>query len=93
LEARLPLAEGGPPTPPGAWVTGPGLRAVAGRLPPDFRVVAAEHWDPQPENLLRLGLSRWERGESDNVWALEPVYLRPSSAEEQWRAAGANLRG
>jgi len=50
--------------------------------------VADGLWDPQPESLLRLGLARHQKGERDNVWALEPLYLRASSAEEKWSQLG-----
>ena len=33
----------------------------------------------------RLGLERLSRGERDDPFAFEPLYLRPSSAEEKWR--------
>jgi len=40
-------------------------------------------WDPRVESLLDLGLARFENGQHDVVWNLEPIYLRPSSAEEK----------
>jgi tRNA threonylcarbamoyladenosine biosynthesis protein TsaB len=67
------------------WVSGPGLRGREGRLPEGTRPVEAGLWDPRPESLLRIGLARYRRGERDDVWALEPLYLRPSSAEERWK--------
>lgn len=67
------------------WVTGPGLRQMRARLPEGSLIVAAERWDPEPEILLRLGLERFRAGERDDLWTLEPLYLRPSSAEEKWR--------
>lgn len=70
---------------PGAWVTGPGLRVQRQRLPAEARVVDEGLWDPQAESLLRLGLAAYRAGARDDVWTLEPLYLRPSSAEEQWR--------
>jgi tRNA threonylcarbamoyladenosine biosynthesis protein TsaB len=70
---------------PAAWVTGPGLRVLHARLPPDVPVVAAELWDPGAESLVSLGLARYRDGTRDDLWTLEPLYLRPSSAEEQWR--------
>jgi tRNA threonylcarbamoyladenosine biosynthesis protein TsaB len=70
---------------PSAWVTGPGLRVAGRRLPDGVPVVGAEHWEPQAESLLKLGLERYRRGERDDVWSAEPLYLRPSAAEEQWR--------
>jgi len=70
---------------PERWVSGPGLRKHASRLPAGARIVAEDRREPQPEALLRLGLVRYLRGERDDVWAVEPLYLRPSSAEEQWK--------
>jgi tRNA threonylcarbamoyladenosine biosynthesis protein TsaB len=69
-----------------AWVTGPGLFKLASRLPAEVPQVDASLWEPHPESLLRLGLGRYRAGERSNPWTLEPLYLRPSSAEEQWRA-------
>lgn len=64
-------------------VSGPGLEIFAPRLPQE-KLIAAEHWLPAPESLLRLGLDRLLRGERDDPFAVEPLYLRPSSAEEKW---------
>lgn len=64
-------------------ITGPALETFAGRLPPEARVVAAEHWLPRPESLLRLGLDQFQLGQKTDPFSLEPLYLRPSSAEEK----------
>src|SRR5262249_52484279 len=72
----------------GAWVSGPALVKLRERLPADGRGVPPEEWDPRPESLLRLGLPRYVAGERDDIWKLEPLYLRPSSAEEKWTAMG-----
>jgi tRNA threonylcarbamoyladenosine biosynthesis protein TsaB len=69
----------------GARATGPGLRRWAEKLPTGMPVVDPALWDPRPESLLALGLARYQAGARDDVWALEPIYLRPSAAEEQWR--------
>ena len=69
-----------------AWVSGAGLRRWAARLPAGVRVVDAALWDPQPESLLQAGLTRYLSGERGDPFALEPLYLRPSSAEEQHAA-------
>lgn len=66
------------------WVTGPGLGTYRAKLPEGWRIVAEEDWEPRPESLLQLALPRWRAGEKDDVYSLEPLYLRPSSAEEQW---------
>jgi len=67
------------------WVSGPGLRVHFEQLPQATRTVGDQDWDPRPESLLRLGLARYLKGESDSPFVLEPLYLRPSSAEEKWR--------
>ena len=71
--------------PAAAWVSGPGLDAYADRLPAGTPVVGQEQWYPRAESLLRLGWERYERGERDDVWTVEPLYMRPSAAEEKWR--------
>jgi tRNA threonylcarbamoyladenosine biosynthesis protein TsaB len=70
---------------PDAWLSGPALRVPALRVPETVRVVEAGCWDPQPASVLRLGLARYRAGERDDFWGVEPLYLRPSAAEEQWR--------
>jgi tRNA threonylcarbamoyladenosine biosynthesis protein TsaB len=70
---------------PTAWATGPGLRAYGSRLPAAFPLVNAAAWDPRPESLLAISLERYRAGERDDIWNLEPLYLRPSSAEEKWQ--------
>jgi tRNA threonylcarbamoyladenosine biosynthesis protein TsaB len=69
----------------GAWVSGPGLAKWRRHVPGPVPCVEVEDWEPQPESLLVLGLARYEANERDDVFALEPLYLRASSAEEQWR--------
>jgi tRNA threonylcarbamoyladenosine biosynthesis protein TsaB len=83
--AVRPFAEWLSTKEPGAWVTGPGLGKWAERLPPGTLIAPQACWEPQPQSLLRLGLARYRSGERDDPFALEPLYLRPSSAEEQWR--------
>ncbi len=70
---------------PAAHVTGPGLYRWAEHVPADVRRLEADCWDPQLETQLRLGLARFLRGERDDPFSLEPLYLRPSAAEEQWK--------
>lgn len=68
--------------PPEGFATGPGVRAY--RTAITDHVVAEHLWDPQPESVLRLGLERIKAGEHDDLYKLEPLYLRPSGAEEKW---------
>ena len=67
-----------------SWVTGPGLHTFRARLPLNSHVPAETAWDPHAQTLLEIGLDRYLRGERDDFWKLEPLYLRPSSAEEKW---------
>lgn len=70
-----------------AWhveVTGPGLEKFGSRLPSELTVAPPESWHPSATGLLTLGLERFNRGELDDVHAVEPLYLRASSAETKW---------
>ena len=69
---------------PAAFVSGPGVAVFADRLA-ELRLIEEARRVPTAEGLLKLGLRRFLAGERDSVWELEPVYLRPSSAEEQWQ--------
>ena len=81
-EARHDLGERG------SWVSGPGLRGNEGRIPKTMSIVPASLCDPLPESLLHLGLRRIQQGERDDLWSVEPLYLQPSAAEQQWQARG-----
>ena len=74
-----------PHLPAEAWITGPGLAVHAKWLPANARVASEENWEPTVESVLRAGLSLLpvSRGE---MFALEPLYLRGSSAEEKAKA-------
>jgi len=67
------------------WVSGPGLGKWASKLPLGVKPLDPSMWDPHPESLLKLGLARYQRGQRDDMWTVEPIYLRPSAAEEQWK--------
>jgi tRNA threonylcarbamoyladenosine biosynthesis protein TsaB len=71
---------------PGDWVTGPGLYTYGAQLPNGIPRTLPDNWDPRPESLLQVGLARYLAGERDDVSAVEPLYLRPSAAEQQWHA-------
>jgi tRNA threonylcarbamoyladenosine biosynthesis protein TsaB len=64
--------------------TGPGLRVYGSHLPSSMIVADPASWDPHPESLLQLGLPRFQANERDDVWSLEPLYLRASAAEQKW---------
>jgi tRNA threonylcarbamoyladenosine biosynthesis protein TsaB len=71
--------------PDSVWVTGPGLERFGLQMPESVRLAPSESWIPHAPSLLQLGLERWRHGEKDDPFAVEPLYLRPSSAEEKWR--------
>src|SRR5262245_54270024 len=69
---------------PLARVTGPGLEKWSGQVPADVARVAEGLCTPSVDSLMSLGLARYRAEERDDLYALEPLYLRPSSAEQQW---------
>lgn len=80
-----PFAEWASATTADLWATGPGLRVHEAQLPASVMPVPEALREPLPASLLQIGLERYRRGERDDVWMLEPLYLRPSAAEEQWQ--------
>ena len=70
---------------PDAWVGGPGVVRYRDRLPADVPLAAPECWSPGLGSLLALAVRRLDAGERDDAFGLEPLYLRASSAELQWR--------
>ncbi len=71
-------------------VTGPGLRNNVNRLPRIIAAVAEEYWDPQLPSLLHIGLESYRTGRRDDLLTLEPIYLRPSAAEQQWKGGSGS---
>jgi tRNA threonylcarbamoyladenosine biosynthesis protein TsaB len=70
-----------------AWhvaVTGPGLETFASRLPRALTILPEEAWLAAPASLLKIGRRRFQNGERDDPFALEPLYLRASEAERKW---------
>ena len=74
-----------PQLPAEAWVTGPGLAVHAKWLPANARVTSEVDWEPTVESILRTGLSL-SSVSREELFALEPLYLRGSSAEEKAKA-------
>ena len=64
-------------------VTGPGTERWLKELETNGRVLA-DHRVPQAATICRLGERQFQAGIVADVWAIEPYYLRKSSAEEQW---------
>jgi tRNA threonylcarbamoyladenosine biosynthesis protein TsaB len=77
--------------PPDVGVVGPGVRIAAPWLPAGTLTALLE---PAIADLLAVGWERFEQGLLDDPVRLEPLYLRPSSAEEQWdRRASDGVTG
>lgn len=70
--------------PRGAWVSGPGVSAYDARIPPDCPRVPEPDREPRVESALAVG-ARVRPLTRDELFALEPLYLRGSSAEEKAR--------
>lgn len=71
------------------WITGPGLRSYGDQLGHGALLVDPAHWNARVTSLLQLGLARYRRQEADDFWIAEPLYLRASSAEEEWQGRSA----
>ena len=74
-----------PHLPAEAWISGPGLGVHAKWLPAEARVASEENWEPTVESTFRAGLSLSPVSRKE-LFALEPLYLRGSSAEEKAKA-------
>ena len=66
----------------GMWITGPGVKVYVDRIPQTCPIVPESDREPRVESVYTVGvklapLSRVE------MFALEPLYLRGSSAEEK----------
>lgn len=82
--AIRPLAEWTTTLDESIWVTGPGLENVEPKLAAGIPKADRIDWTPNAESLLRQGLDKWRQGEMADPFTLEPLYLRPSAAEEKW---------
>jgi tRNA threonylcarbamoyladenosine biosynthesis protein TsaB len=69
---------------PNVAVTGPGLVKALPWLPKETVTAPPETWQPTIGGLLNVGWELFRRGIRSDPLRLEPLYLRPSSAEEQW---------
>ena len=69
---------------PSRWATGPALLTHAKQLVAADNLVPSACWLPKLETLLELGVEQGKRLSAEEVFSLEPLYLRPSSAEQKW---------
>lgn len=68
---------------PGETVAGPALERFETELKDRCRVLS-ELRVPLVSTICRIGERQLAMGQFADLWALEPYYLRRSSAEEQW---------
>lgn len=71
----------------GEWLSGPGVAAYDGLLPVFSPRAPEADREPRVESVLAVGL-RIESLSKDALFALEPLYLRGSSAEEKAKTNG-----
>lgn len=87
----LPAAEWAAGLRPGSFVTGPGL-STAKVLPAGCQVASESERLPRAEHLWKVARRLWEAGRREDFWTLEPLYLRPSSAEAKLRGQESGKR-
>lgn len=68
----------------GGVVTGPALDRFAEAIPKSISLAPPEMRKPRAATLWQLGRKRFADGNQSDVWKIEPLYLRPSAAEEKW---------
>jgi len=73
---------------PATLALGPALDSprIRSALPEGFALLDSALNYPSGERLIELARETWASGRRDDLWRLEPQYLRQSSAEEQWNA-------
>lgn len=69
------------------WVSGPGVDAHVATLTGRRGLVAADDREPRVDGVLRAA-ERLQPLGRDELFSIEPLYLRGSSAEEKAKAAG-----
>lgn len=72
--------------PVGTWVSGPGVKVYADRIPQTCPLVPEVDREARVESLFAVG-SRQPPLTREELFLLEPLYLRGSSAEEKARTA------
>ncbi|MGL4460568.1 MAG: tRNA (adenosine(37)-N6)-threonylcarbamoyltransferase complex dimerization subunit type 1 TsaB [Planctomycetia bacterium] len=69
---------------PEVYAAGPGLDRFAALLPPGVRFAAEGLRAPTAAAAWHVAECLYTAGRRDDPWALEPLYLRKSSAELKW---------
>ena len=67
-------------------VSGPGVDRLRGRIEGRASLEASESASPHAEEVARIGHDLSNAGIADDLWGLQPLYLRRSAAEEKAEA-------
>ncbi len=65
-------------------LSGSGLEKFGKLVEGRCRALSSEFWQPQADWIGRLGIDKLQAGQVADLWSVEPLYLRRSSAETQW---------
>lgn len=69
---------------PDEFVTGPAISRFADLIPEGISAASPGRFNPSTHALWEIGRKRFRSGQRDDIWSLEPRYLRPSAAQEKW---------
>ena len=86
----VPVAEWSP-TLTGVLVSGPGIEKFGKELS-QAQLAPDSTWHPQGVALAQLATEHAAQGKFADMWTLEPIYLRRSSAEDKWDLRKAAAR-
>jgi tRNA threonylcarbamoyladenosine biosynthesis protein TsaB len=64
-------------------VTGPILKKLQSKLPPDIMILEERFWTPRAAQVAQLAARDYAAGRRDDLWTLLPRYSRRSAAEEK----------
>lgn len=73
--------------PLGTWLTGPGVKVYSDRIPQDCHIVPEADREPSVVRLFAVGKTL-APASREEIFRLEPLYLRGSSAEEKAKREG-----
>ena len=72
---------------PGTWISGPGVNVYEDHIPQTCRLVQEADREPRVESVFAVGSGQAALSRAE-LFALEPLYLRGSSAEEKAKREG-----
>jgi tRNA threonylcarbamoyladenosine biosynthesis protein TsaB len=65
-------------------VSGPGVAKLVEQIQERCHLLEPSHWRPRAAEVGRIGVELARGGHLSDLWTLEPLYVRRSSAEEKW---------